>query len=348
MVFSTSAPDFVKQNSTPPTAGGLSGSSALACQEVQKSGKSSTSYNQSLHISGNVIQVRQFSESVQCGPRRRKKKPTLRDEYGIPGDEGRFSVSPLAVTPKRLLTAEEQAQNARKNGRRALTTLLRKVNSNFGLKSRLNRPGQKSIKFFTGTMTVNFQDLDAFERIFTRFIDRLEYHLQEKVEYIAVPELQQRGAWHVHVILYSSFIPLSWLLANWSEATGQGSFDISRIRHVNDIGRYVGKYVGKTFEEAQVSSGRHRYWCSKGLKDLTVKLTANHYDLSALGRGKRGMSLGDMLEYFQAVLLRSRIGSYEGEWTGVVEFLELVLTPGNDTEYLIRTLIDRWPWLTSS
>jgi hypothetical protein len=310
--------------------------SSLACQEVQKSGKplrnensgrisEVVSYNQRVKISGNVVKVQ---------------------EYTTPQIRGRKSAADRGKC-KRLRDPKELAQDIAKTGRRAKDKIMDIVNSNWGMSTRGNFPGCKTVKFLTLTYQQNMQEESVVHRDFVRFIDRLEYELKEKVEYLAVSERQERGAWHIHVVLFSSFVPLAWLKRNWSATTGQGSFDIQKVDLVSNIGRYVAKYVSKSFtSEADGLSGKHRFWHSEGLKDKSVNL----YVL----RKTHGYLIPDILDLFKNVIatrpdgtMRIRQGVYDGEYTGEVNWIEVTLTPCPETLYLVRLLTESLHWAAS-
>ena len=105
--------------------------------------------------------------------------------------------------------------------------------------------------------------------------------------YVAVPELQQRGAWHVHLAVRG------WLWANtlrriWREVIGGsgGNIDISRNRHQQSrtpwrIAGYIAKYIGKSIEQAK--PGERTFWASewKGLAPIcTTYLLPAHATLT--------------------------------------------------------------------
>lgn len=79
-----------------------------------------------------------------------------------------------------------------------------------------------------------------------KFIKRLRYRFrnQSKIEYIAVVEPQERGAWHVHLLLKfvaldSVFIPVVELSDIW----GHGFVFVTKIEGVDNIGAYLTAYL---------------------------------------------------------------------------------------------------------
>ena len=325
--------EFRRSNETP---------SSLACQEVHKSGKENLSshfseqivYNQSVKRSGNVIKSKRYTEFQRRGYEKKnlveKKKAKITDP-------------------------EQKKKNALKSGRRAKDKLIDLINSNFGLRSRVNAPGRKSVKFLTLTYKQEVEDLNQVHDDFAKFIDRLEYELGEKVEQLTVPEIQKEreektgfAVWHLHPVLYCGYIDGprkghangdTWLERNWNKKNGQGSFTIERIRDINNLGKYVAKYVSKTFLDEGLE-GKHRYWCSEGLKDKTVKLYAR------VEPGK-GMTHQELMNYFDGYIVSMRQGFYSGEYTGQVDYLDLTLKPCPEVEFLCQNLETSFQWLSS-
>ena len=89
--------------------------------------------------------------------------------------------------------------------------------------------------------------------------------------YVAVPEQQERGAWHVHLAV-RGFMWANTLRRIWREVIGGsgGNIDISRNRHQQSrtpwrIAGYIAKYIGKSIEQAK--PGERTFWASewKGL-----------------------------------------------------------------------------------
>ena len=162
--------------------------------------------------------------------------------------------------PRRELSFKEQKENRRRSALRARKTLVDAVNANFGWARRGFRYGDKSVKFLTLTYKENMTDYKRLSGDFDLFKHRLEYHLKEKIQYVCVPEQQKRGAWHLHVLLFCSFLPIDTLKRLWN----QGGFNVKRVQCVHNVGKYIGKYVGKDFEETDGIAGRKRFWCSQG------------------------------------------------------------------------------------
>ena len=86
------------------------------------------------------------------------------------------------------------------------------------------------------------RDFDNFRKRFYRFCERNNFPVPE---YIAVPEPQQRGAWHLHVIyiwqsVKAPFIENAVLRDLW----GHGFVSIKALADVDNIGAYLCAYLG--------------------------------------------------------------------------------------------------------
>ena len=112
------------------------------------------------------------------------------------------------------------------------------INNNFS--------GRKNELFVTLTYEENMQDTKRLYEDMKNFIKRLKYQFKNSttVDYLSVVEPQQRGAWHVHLLLKfndlsSVFIPSSELATLW----GHGFVKIKRVDGVDNIGAYLTAYL---------------------------------------------------------------------------------------------------------
>lgn len=188
------------------------------------------SYNKKVVVSGNVVEVYEYENSVLYGYKDTKKSL-----------KGRNSVA----------NAEDKEKNREKVLSRARKDLRRTINANI----------QEYSKFLTLTFADNVQDLDYANNEFKKFIKRLNYHYGIKVKYSAVIEFQKRGAIHYHVILYNLTQKVD--VGSLQDIWNQGFIKINSIKDVDNVGAYVCKYMTKTDDDRLL--GRKMYFNSRGL-----------------------------------------------------------------------------------
>jgi hypothetical protein len=135
------------------------------------------------------------------------------------------------------------------NLNRTKKTVRRLIDSNF----------TSNDKFLTLTFRENVQDISFANNAFKQFIQRLRVRFPD-FKYLAVLEFQKRGAVHYHVITDLPFVHYMDMYQTW----GQGYIDIHKIRHVNNVGLYVTKYMQKGLADSRLA-GKKAYQCSKNL-----------------------------------------------------------------------------------
>lgn len=108
--------------------------------------------------------------------------------------------------------------------------------------------------FLTLTFKENLTDLKKAKYEFEKFLKRLNYHLyktkKSMIKYIAVPEQQQRGAWHFHILLFDvPYIPNDDIARIWQN----GFIKINQVKFQNilEVYKYITKYLTKQFSENQ-------------------------------------------------------------------------------------------------
>lgn len=133
--------------------------------------------------------------------------------------------------------------------------------------------------FLTLTFHDNVLDWDTAVGVWTAFSRRLGRVFGPDVGYIAVPERQSRGSWHVHCVLVNapSWIDFSVhnerLLSMWRDSGFGGSCNYSRVKNNKAIGCYVSKYITKEMMK-DVPFNKRSYFCSRNLKRPSVYLDA--------------------------------------------------------------------------
>lgn len=131
-------------------------------------------------------------------------------------------------------------------------------------------------RWVTLTYAKNERDLDKVYADYKRYNTRLRRKIGH-YEYIAVVEPQQRGAWHMHVLMIwhnqqAPYIP-PWVI---SGAWQQGYIKIQAVDNVRDIGAYITSYLTDLYhpDTGTTSKGARLYLypagcnimrCSRGI-----------------------------------------------------------------------------------
>lgn len=174
-----------------------------------------------------------------------------------------------SVMVARLEYERKRREDNRKRAvRRSRTTMRRKAKE-------LYAKTQGNVYMLTLTYAENMEDFGRACQDLRNFIRRVNYRLDRKCDYIAVPERQKRGAWHWHILID---VYMDW--KEWERIWGHGFIWVRKVRNLTHAIRYVVKYVAKTFEEGGVRVGQHRYLCSKGLNAWSVEYVAVEEELA--------------------------------------------------------------------
>ena len=108
-----------------------------------------------------------------------------------------------------------------------------------------------------------------------RFVRRVKADLPGWV-YIAVPERQQRGAWHWHLAVIGRQ-DVDLLRVAWRDVVGDGNIDVQKPKHHTAdrrlaLVKYLGKYLAKGFQDADRVLNGHRYRASLGIQVPSISL----------------------------------------------------------------------------
>ena len=160
---------------------------------------------------------------------------------------------------------ENQNKNRKDTISRAQKRLRRLINSNAG------QYGDCTSKFFTLTFGEQVEDIEQANIEFKNFIKRLNWKLYETkkrvIKYSAVIEFQKTGRIHYHIIFYNlPYTHWKTLLEVWRGSTLAGGIDIRKIDHVDNVGAYMVKYMGKESHDDRLK-GKKMYFNSRGLKE---------------------------------------------------------------------------------
>lgn len=194
----------------------------------------SLAYNTSIKISGQQIVLKRFDKLQSTGYKKRK----------IEGN----GTSHIKTDKEREIEKKERFQ---KSNRRAKDIIFDTVACNCGKEDRIDYLGKRQkIKFMTLTFKDEITDIKEANKKFTDFLKRLSYNLfgirKNVIKYLAVPELQDRGVWHFHVILFNCPYVLQ---KDLEKVWGHGYVFINALKRKDgkrDIdGVYVAQYITK-------------------------------------------------------------------------------------------------------
>lgn len=139
----------------------------------------------------------------------------------------------------------------------------------------------------TLTYRANVQDLGRVKTDWKRFVRFVRVRYPDW-GFVAVPELQERGAWHLHVAVQGRQ-DLNWLRKCWYRALGSkvwvtGSDTPGQINvrspwkrwggkgskwDAAKLAGYLGKYIAKSFEDNAALNAR-RYWPAKEMRSPEI------------------------------------------------------------------------------
>lgn len=134
----------------------------------------------------------------------------------------------------------------------------------------------------TSFLTLTFKDekfsnysLAVYE--FSNFIRRLNYFIYKdkkaRLKYLAVPELQKRGVWHFHIVLFDvPYIPIFTIQDIW----GLGFCKINKVNDINHLSNYVLKYITKSLYE-NIKKYKKKILTSKNL-DKGFNISGLNFD----------------------------------------------------------------------
>lgn len=174
------------------------------------------------------------------------------------GDDDDFPYWDVYETERNPFTADKdwikdnqtlKKEWSRGNAIKRRNKVRRLITANFSEKS----------KFITLTFAENITDMDRANREFTKFIQRMRRRYG-KFKYLAVIEFQKRGAVHYHMISDLPYIENEKMAGIWRN----GFVRINEIRHVDNVGAYVVKYMTKESENPLLRS-RKTFFPSRGL-----------------------------------------------------------------------------------
>jgi len=164
--------------------------------------------------------------------------------------------SPLVSSPCQPSGVDE---NARRNAARARTAIRRRIMS-LGLDHMLTLTYRVNLVDFDQAV----RDLRAFMKIVRREIPGYRW--------VAVPERQERGAWHWHIAV-KGFQNVRFLREAWKRVVGDGNIDVKGPGRKVRVGKlklayYLVKYISKKSDD--VKMGLHRYFGTRERGDVDI------------------------------------------------------------------------------
>lgn len=240
-------------------------------------------YQEKLIISGSRVELYKYEAPVKSGVKRKKKRIVKRRtqeqviEQVKKSEESNYKMEVMRFSSLRRTRAR-------------ITKL---INANEDLQT-----------FITLTFKENITDLREANIVFKKFILRLKYS-HKNLKYLAVPEFQKRGAVHYHVLVNIDYLDNSKLAEIWQ----QGFVMINKVKHVNNLGLYVSKYICKDLFDVRYF-GMRKILCSKNLEQPMI-LTA----------------LKDIIAFFNPKNLKLLFErKYLSDWLGKINYSLFSLT----------------------
>lgn len=205
-------------------------------------------YNKKIIVTKNVIEIITY-DNIQ-NDNHKKQGGGLRDSKSknMTEDEKRF----------------HDADQLLKSERRAKKKIRQLINAN------IDTQGKEKAKFYTQTFSDLITDLKVANREFSKGIMKLTYHVRKilkddhyKLEYIAVPAFQKRGAIHYHVLFFNlPFVPMKILRQSWNH----GFLWINALDDISNVGAYVTGYMNQQICDNRFFNEK-RFFRSKGLRE---------------------------------------------------------------------------------
>lgn len=175
--------------------------------------------------------------------------------------EKKEKVGDLYLTEEQIL--DKKRQGALTNKLRTKRRVHRIIDSNIYQYHDQGKP--ITPKFVTLTFGTHITDIKKANRIYSKYIQRLNYLVYGKqcadLKYLNVIEFQKSGRIHYHALFFNlPFIQKDLLEKTWTHGFAQ----IKSVVRVRYLAAYMTKYMTKGFEEEKLK-GKRRYFTSTGL-----------------------------------------------------------------------------------
>lgn len=184
---------------------------------------------------------------------------------------------------------DDVEKNRKDTARRRYQAIIDRANSNFDV---------DYAKFVTLTYAENMQDIEQAAVDLNRWLMKVRRKCG-KVRYLWVMEFQKRGAIHYHLLLdYQPIIPWQWLQDSWPH----GDAGIKAIRHVDNVGAYIAKYMAKLDDRRL--DGHRAFGCSRNMVEPEI-IT--------------GLEAVKIARYLEERHSPAYVAAYTGEYVGEVQ-----------------------------
>lgn len=163
---------------------------------------------------------------------------------------------------------------------------LRRTRDNLALTIQCNI--KQYSKFLTLTTQENIKDCSVFLDKFKRFKEAYKRKYKQSIQYSAVMETQERGAWHIHMVAYNLTQKLDFhdIDQLWQRVAGKGHVDFKVVDSYTNMFKYLIKYLTK--EEMKIN--KKAVLSSKGLKRPIEYQTWDKFDYTTID-GKEHYSI---------------------------------------------------------
>lgn len=162
-----------------------------------------------------------------------------------------------------------QSQNREENEKRAIGRARANI-----YRDMLEIEADRMLTLTTRAVITNRYQFMKYVHAFERLVRRKYRAFQV----VGCPELQKRGALHMHLGI-SGFHDVTYLRRCWRQVVGEGNIDISfkpdgKGNRFTKAARYMSKYIGKDIETGR-QFGEHRYHASRGIERRCERIPIN-------------------------------------------------------------------------
>jgi hypothetical protein len=281
-------------------------------------------YNSSFKIAENFITIKKYEKTQLCG-------------YVA---KNHFSSDGKKIKVDKITLERQKKERFIKSCYRAKEKIFDLIVCNAN--KHLDYENKKqNVKFLTLTFKEKISEIEKANKELTKFMKRLSFYCygtrKNVIKYIAVPELQKRGAWHFHVILFNvKYVEWAKLMRLW----GNGGVYINAIKverndDIKQVAKYITKYISKSMciektkneKKAKIAENyelykkygmenKKRYSCSKGLyRPFLGKIEISNAELELI--------LDYLITIGQAKNEDIYFNEYENEYRGKVQIINI-------------------------